>query len=114
MTALGPIGHLPVDHQRARDGAAGPRVTIPPSGLGYFQRHVQPEPLPLVRDGSTWLFYPEQGGTEGTTAREVCSGCQVRRECLDYAMERPEIFGTWGGTSELVRVRMRNPRNEVA
>ncbi len=30
-------------------------------------------------------------------ARAVCSGCLSRSECLDYAISRPENYGTWGG-----------------
>lgn len=33
-------------------------------------------------------------------AREVCSGCPVRTQCLNYAVERPEKYGTWGGMNE--------------
>lgn len=34
-----------------------------------------------------------------TDARQVCAGCVVRSECLDYALAAPEPFGMWGGKS---------------
>lgn len=30
-------------------------------------------------------------------AKGICAGCPVRAECLDYAVTRPERYGTWGG-----------------
>lgn len=33
-------------------------------------------------------------------AKEVCGGCRVRRQCLDYARWADEPFGVWGGLSE--------------
>jgi WhiB family redox-sensing transcriptional regulator len=34
------------------------------------------------------------------TAKEICSGCPVRTECLDFAITSNQEFGVWGGTSE--------------
>ncbi len=34
------------------------------------------------------------------SAKAVCSGCSVRKECLQYADEAGEVFGVWGGLSE--------------
>lgn len=28
-------------------------------------------------------------------AKEICAHCPVRTECLDYAISRPEKYGTW-------------------
>ena len=36
-------------------------------------------------------------------AKEVCSGCVVRTECLDYALATREPYGIWGGLTELER-----------
>jgi WhiB family redox-sensing transcriptional regulator len=33
-------------------------------------------------------------------ARNVCMGCPVRTSCLDYAVSRPEKYGTWGALNE--------------
>lgn len=43
---LGPIGHLPVDEQKARDAAAGPRVTLAPSNPTGFAGRVEQKPTP--------------------------------------------------------------------
>ena len=51
-------------------------------------------------------FFPEKGGST-CEAKRVCSSCEVRAECLEYALENDERFGIWGGLSERERRRMR-------
>ncbi|MFI7691731.1 WhiB family transcriptional regulator [Nonomuraea sp. NPDC049655] len=44
-------------------------------------------------------------------AKAVCSGCPVRRECLDYALSVPEKYGVWALTEdERARERRRRMR----
>jgi WhiB family redox-sensing transcriptional regulator len=47
-------------------------------------------------------FFPEKGGST-RDAKKVCVGCDVRAECLEYALEHDERFGIWGGLSERER-----------
>ena len=47
-------------------------------------------------------FFPLKGGSS-QAAKRVCQGCEVRAECLDYALENNERFGIWGGLSERER-----------
>ena len=47
-------------------------------------------------------FFPEKGGST-REAKKVCVGCDVRSECLEYALENDERFGIWGGLSERER-----------
>ena len=51
-------------------------------------------------------FFPEKGGST-REAKKVCRGCEVRVECLEYALEHDERFGIWGGLSERERRRMK-------
>lgn len=51
-------------------------------------------------------FFPEKGGST-REAKRVCTGCEVRAECLDYALTHDERFGIWGGMSERERRRLR-------
>ncbi|MDX6335165.1 MAG: WhiB family transcriptional regulator, redox-sensing transcriptional regulator, partial [Streptosporangiaceae bacterium] len=48
----------------------------------------------------------EKGGST-REAKKVCRGCEVRVECLEYALEHDERFGIWGGLSERERRRMK-------
>ena len=52
------------------------------------------------------LFYPE-AGAPNRDAKRVCAGCEVRAECLAYAIAHRERFGVWGGTTERERRRLR-------
>lgn len=49
---------------------------------------------------------PTMKRSEISAARAVCAGCPVKRECLQWALERREQFGVWGGTSGRQRARM--------
>jgi WhiB family redox-sensing transcriptional regulator len=51
-------------------------------------------------------FFPEKGGST-REAKRVCTGCEVRAECLEYARAHDERFGIWGGLSERERRRLR-------
>lgn len=51
-------------------------------------------------------FFPEKGGST-REAKRVCSSCEVRAECLEYALANDERFGIWGGLSERERRRLK-------
>ncbi len=51
-------------------------------------------------------FFPEKGGST-REAKRVCTGCEVRSECLEYALEHDERFGIWGGLSERERRKLK-------
>ena len=51
-------------------------------------------------------FFPEKGGST-REAKKICTGCEVRTECLEYALANDERFGIWGGLSERERRRLR-------
>jgi WhiB family redox-sensing transcriptional regulator len=55
------------------------------------------------------LFFPERGASQ-REAKEICRGCVVREDCLDYALANGEKFGVWGGLSERERRRVRRSR----
>ena len=55
------------------------------------------------------LFFPERGAST-REAKEVCRGCVVREDCLEYALANGEKFGIWGGMSERERRRVRRAR----
>ncbi len=51
-------------------------------------------------------FFPEKGGST-REAKRICMGCEVRDECLEYALANDERFGIWGGLSERERRRLK-------
>lgn len=77
--------------------------------------------LPLFSDGDSMLgwqdralcsqtdpeaFFPEKGGST-RDAKKVCVGCEVKAECLEYALRNDERFGIWGGLSERERRKLK-------
>ncbi|MGH7744327.1 MAG: WhiB family transcriptional regulator [Candidatus Dormibacteria bacterium] len=54
-------------------------------------------------------FFPEKGDPN-MAAKKVCFRCDVRAECLEYALNNREHFGIWGGLSALQRNRLRRDR----
>lgn len=55
------------------------------------------------------LFHPEIGRT-CRDARRVCEACEVRSECLAYALAVPETDGVWGGLTYRERRKLRGER----
>jgi len=55
------------------------------------------------------LFFPERGAST-REAKEVCRGCVVKEDCLEFAIANGEKFGIWGGMSERERRRVRRSR----
>lgn len=80
-----------------------------PSAFGF-----EPEPLSadqwqeqaLCAQTDPEAFFPEKGGST-REAKKICQGCEVRDECLDYALAHDERFGIWGGLSERERRRLK-------
>ena len=51
-------------------------------------------------------FFPEKGGST-RDAKKICSSCEVRTLCLEYALQNDERFGIWGGLSERERRKLK-------
>ena len=51
-------------------------------------------------------FFPEKGGST-REAKKVCLSCDVRGDCLEYALLNDERFGIWGGLSERERRKLK-------
>lgn len=56
-------------------------------------------------------FFPEKGESV-REAKRVCASCEVRLECLEYALANNERFGVWGGMSERERRAILAARRE--
>lgn len=61
--------------------------------------------LALCAETDPETFFPEKGGST-REAKRICQGCEVRAECLEYALGHRERFGIWGGLSERERRRL--------
>ncbi len=82
------------------------------SGRGMRLIEVEAEQVPgwqeeaLCAQTDPEAFFPEKGGST-REAKRICTGCDVRVECLDYALANDERFGIWGGLSERERRRLK-------
>lgn len=62
--------------------------------------HLEWQDRANCRDTDPEAFFPLQGEGVNGTVRAICDACPVKQTCLDYALERPQLQGIWGGTSE--------------
>lgn len=51
------------------------------------------------------IFYPDTE-EEAAKAKQVCAGCDVQQTCLEFALNRREKAGVWGGATERDRRRI--------
>lgn len=56
----------------------------------------------LCAEVDSALFFPEKGET-GTAAKRICRSCEVRAECLAFAVDNGIAYGVWGGMDERER-----------
>ena len=51
-------------------------------------------------------FFPEKGGST-REAKRICQVCEVKADCLEYALAHDERFGIWSGLSERERRKLK-------
>jgi WhiB family redox-sensing transcriptional regulator len=61
--------------------------------------------------GGDW-HYPE-ATQSASVARSICARCEVRPECLEWALVTDERFGVWGGLTYRERMALLNIRDAV-
>src|SRR6188472_1326001 len=95
-SALGVEAALGGDQGRGGRAVSETSVVFPLQG-GEDEMSWQERALCAQTDPES--FFPEKGGST-REAKRVCTGCDVRGECLEYALLNDERFGIWGGLSE--------------
>lgn len=81
-------------------------------------REIEATTVDLLGDAPDWqeralcsqtdpeAFFPEKGASS-VEAKRICGRCDVKDECLDYALGHDERFGIWGGMSERERRKLK-------
>ncbi len=69
--------------------------------MSYDEEWVPPAHLPWMDDAACAqtdpdMFFPEKGGST-RNAKRICGGCDVREQCLEYALATGQQEGIWGG-----------------
>lgn len=59
------------------------------------------------READPEAWFPEPGGGAGREAKRVCASCEVRLQCLQFAIDFEMTHGIWGGLGERERRRLR-------
>jgi len=60
---------------------------------------------------NTSIFYPIDE-IDAEIPKKICKTCIVQAYCLEYALEKGEPEGVWGGTSERERERILRNRTQ--
>ncbi len=89
----------------AAQGAGTPGITGL-LGIGLEADAQSWQERALCAETDPEAFFPEKGGST-REAKKICTGCEVKAECLEYALANDERFGIWGGLSERERRRLR-------
>jgi WhiB family redox-sensing transcriptional regulator len=107
---LGSVGGAPLtDTGAAPMGAMGrPQLSLVPERIDTEPEDADDlwQERALCAQTDPEAFFPEKGGST-REAKRICMGCEVRDECLDYALAHDERFGIWGGLSERERRRIK-------
>lgn len=110
---LGSVGSAP--HIQTGPTPAGtngrPQLSLVPNDRDFFDDEPdavedQWQERALCAQTDPEAFFPEKGGST-REAKRICQGCEVRDECLEYALAHDERFGIWGGLSERERRRIK-------
>lgn len=97
-----------LNNEQPDDDLATPQQPLPPvipmfsseeTDEGWHERALCAQTDPEA-------FFPEKGGST-REAKKVCAVCEVRAECLEYALAHDERFGIWGGLSERERRKLK-------
>ncbi|OJX72811.1 WhiB family transcriptional regulator [Leifsonia sp. 71-9] len=58
-------------------------------------------------------WFPESGESPRPTIR-ICTSCEVRTQCLQYAIDNGEYWGTWGGLTARELRKLRHQLGDAA
>lgn len=86
--------------------------TLDVGNTRWMDTLIRPEPWTkdaLCAQTDPDAFFPDKGGST-QDAKKICASCDVRAECLEYALTNGERFGIWGGASERERRKIERDR----
>ena len=95
-----------MDEDRVDDDARAELSLLDLAGQDSDDAELSWQERALCAQTAPEAFFPEKGGST-REAKKVCVSCEVRAECLEYALENDERFGIWGGLSERERRKLK-------
>jgi WhiB family redox-sensing transcriptional regulator len=97
-----------IEHEGGNEVSAPHRLSLVVTGFDEMFESIEEQwqERALCAQTDPEAFFPEKGGST-REAKRICLGCEVRDECLEYALAHDERFGIWGGLSERERRRLK-------
>ena len=95
-----------MDEERVDDDARAELSLLDLAGQDSDDAELSWQERALCAQTDPEAFFPEKGGST-RDAKRICGSCEVRSECLEYALENDERFGIWGGLSERERRKLK-------
>ena len=95
-----------MDEERVDDDARAELSLLDLAGQDSDDAELSWQERALCAQTDPEAFFPEKGGST-REAKKVCVSCEVRAECLEYALENDERFGIWGGLPERERRKLK-------
>jgi WhiB family transcriptional regulator, redox-sensing transcriptional regulator len=88
-----------------------------PTAIRGQRIHDSNSPVPRMADTERWMLHSACSQVDPNLwyadspldqfeAVQICSRCEVRPECLYYALRHGEKFGIWGGYTTAEREQM--------
>ena len=84
-----------------------------PTGGHVSAHELEWRMLGACRGLDAGVFYPDTDD-EAEVAKQICHGCSVQQACLEFALQRREKVGVWGGATERERRRILRQRRRSA
>ena len=95
-----------MDEERVDDDTRAELTLLDLAGQDSDEAELTWQERALCAQTDPEAFFPEKGGST-REAKKVRVSCEVRAECLEYALENDERFGIWGGLSERERRKLK-------
>jgi hypothetical protein len=96
-----------MEHDVTRAGRLAPVIgNVAIAEASFADKDIEWQKDALCAETDPEAFHPDKGGSN-REAKKVCSRCNVRSQCLEYALDNDERHGIWGGLSERERRRLR-------
>ena len=96
-----------IERSVARAGRLAPVIgNVAIAEASFADKDIEWQKDALCAETDPEAFHPEKGGSN-RDAKKVCGRCDVRSQCLEYALDNDERHGIWGGLSERERRRLR-------
>ncbi|MER8042727.1 WhiB family transcriptional regulator [Streptomyces sp. NPDC094032] len=106
-----PPRRAPADQRRAARAVAGVAAVSTTRATAPEEHGADWREFGLCRQVDPELWWPEKGSSTAA-ARKICTACEVRTPCLDWALETGEP-GVWGGTTPNQRKAIRRARSPL-